>query len=140
MPDIATALAEARRVLRPGGRVAILDTDWDSLVWHSRDPERMRRVLAVWDEHLADPYLPRRLPHLLREAGLTLAEVVAHPILNAGYDPNTYSASVVSTVGAFVSGRSGIGEGEAAAWQEDLVGMGPDYFFCITRCLFVATR
>ena len=55
------ALAEAWRVLRPGGRLLVLDTDWDSIVWRSGDHDRMRRVLAAWDRHLADPYLPRRL-------------------------------------------------------------------------------
>ena len=57
-------------MLRPGGRLLVLDTDWDSIVWHSSDRERMERVLAAWNEHLADPYLPRRLPGLLRAAGL----------------------------------------------------------------------
>jgi arsenite methyltransferase len=32
--DIAGALSELARVLRPGGRALVLDTDWDSIVWH----------------------------------------------------------------------------------------------------------
>ena len=39
------------------------------LSWHSDDPERMQRVLDAWDDHLADPVLPRTLGARLSAAG-----------------------------------------------------------------------
>ena len=59
--DIELALLELCRVLRPGGRAFIVDTDWSSIVWNNSDPERMARMLEAWDEHLAYPHLPATL-------------------------------------------------------------------------------
>ena len=138
--DLPPALTEAHRVLRPKGCLAVLDTDWASIVWRSSDDARMRRLLVAWDEHLAHPHLPQSLTPLLRDAGFRVTERTTIPLLNAGWDPDTYSRHLIGFISAFVPGREGITEDEVAAWAHDLVDQGPDYFFSLNRYLFIAER
>jgi arsenite methyltransferase len=138
--EIETALREAHRVLAAGGRLLVVDTDWDSIVWRTSDEERTTRILRAWDEHLAHRDLPRRLPQLLRDAGFELAHSEVVPLLNIGYHTNTYSAPIADMIARFVSGRQGISAEEANSWAGDIKSMGDNYFFSINRYLFVATR
>ncbi|MFI7439397.1 methyltransferase domain-containing protein [Nonomuraea indica] len=67
--DPVRAVAEARRVLAPGGRAVLLGQDWDTVVIDSDEPETTRRLVHAKADSLPSPRVARKYRNLLLDAG-----------------------------------------------------------------------
>jgi len=139
---IDAALRELARVIRPGGRAVLVDTDWESAVWASHDDARMRRVLETWNEHIPHPQLPRSLVRRMWQAGFTEVKVDVVPLLNLVWDPQTYSVGMMTMLGNFATGRNGLTAEDIAAWKADAKAISDEggYFFSLNRYVFTGRR
>lgn len=141
LESVSDGLREMYRVLRPGGRVLIHDTDWGALLWRSSDEERMARVMEVWDRHLTDPCLPQTLQPKLRDAGFSDIKVEPFVQLETDFDPGSVSGVLMEFIVGYVESQ-GIPASEAGAWKADLENRGAagDYFFSSNEYIFVGRK
>ncbi|GAA1139921.1 methyltransferase domain-containing protein [Nocardioides aquiterrae] len=70
VPDAGAAVAEFARVLRPGGRALLLDSDHESRVESDVDPAVSRAMTTAFMGQLANPTAARHIPRQAIEAGL----------------------------------------------------------------------
>jgi len=140
--DLAGAFARLFEITRPGGRVAILDTDYDSFVLFTEDEARHARVIKAWDDHFVHRGLPRVLGPKLRDAGFSVRSVQAIPIVNAGWTEDEFSYHLVPMIAGFAGRKGGAAREDAQAWLEEQrrLGAAGRHFFSLNRYLVVADR
>lgn len=142
VPDVGRALMEMHRVLKPGGRALVLETDWRGLVLSSSYPDVTETMIRSWDDAAASPQLPPVLDPMLREAGFTSVGFVPIPVYGTSCAEGNYVYNMIKSFSETAVKQRRANETEAGAWVDDLLKKSAEgtFFFCINRFLFCAYR
>jgi SAM-dependent methyltransferase len=134
LSDPDAAIAELVRVTRPGGRVCLIDTDWDSLAFDGLPEGLTAQVGAVIGDRFAGwgAGIGRTLRRRLVRAGLS--GVQATPVTCSFADPAA-AAAVLPMVDPRVPAEAGFTHGDLRArWLEavDQAGRRGDFLAALT--------
>jgi SAM-dependent methyltransferase len=134
LPNIPSAIREAHRVLRVGGRLVAIDTGCNTLDWFSEDEDRMQRVKAAWDHHYTEARVAALWPRMTRDAGFTAIEVEPFTICDATLRPDGIAFMLMQLMSRYASENGHMTETETTAWfdeQQELANKGR-FFFSLT--------
>ena len=140
--DVDRAIGELHRVLKPGGRVAIIETDWHGVVISSPDQQLTRIMTDAWDSVVSSPNLPPKLISKLQNSGFSAICARAIPVLNASYNEAGYGASMVRHMVKNAVKQQAVDLQQADQWQKGILDLAEQeaFFFCVNRFLFTAVK
>jgi ubiquinone/menaquinone biosynthesis C-methylase UbiE len=119
VPHPHAVLRELRRVVRPGGRLALLERDWGTFAVDHRDRALTRRILD-WrcDTIDGDNWMGRQLPRLCAESGWQVRDV--EPLVSVARDEQTTLAGSLRHAARLAVEHNVISATEHEAWIGEL--------------------
>ncbi|TDV41482.1 methyltransferase domain-containing protein [Actinophytocola oryzae] len=111
------AASEIARVLRPGGRVVVTDTDWATAIVHPGDAEIAEVITEAMRGGIANPFAARRLPGQLVRAGLTVDDIGSQALMQS---PSAATGPLVRMLGRMAVDRGVIDAEGCAQFLSDL--------------------
>lgn len=111
------ALSELIRVTKPGGAVALIEPDFETVTINVNDRSLVRKVLHFdCDHNTKNGWMGRNLPRLFKSQGLIDIVIDADVVI---FEPASFSAYFIE-IGRAAHRQQVISTGELGQWQEEI--------------------
>lgn len=114
--DPHPALAEAKRVLKPGARAVIVDIDADCWVVDANDKNVTRALLRAFADTITNPWIGRKLRGLLLNTGFADVTIDSFACIYTEYADCVHVLQSIATAGVMAKAVS---KDQADAWLDE---------------------
>lgn len=138
--DIDAAMGELHRVLRPGGRAAVVEGDVDAQVIYSSNRTRTKRASEAVRDARPTPHLGSRLTSYLNDVGLTVEHIEPKPTLHT--EINERVAQGIEARREILEADESFDQSEIEAWEQDLRDLDEagEAFIFMPQFVYIARR